>query len=189
MAARFDIVSAKRATKLALELDEETLIDFLEYAPLSEVYKLNALEKRRVFTVERDSVASLYRYVLNAKTMVRHPHASQAVVGAYDALYNMSAERDVRLPTLRMEAQPDTLDGRRKMQAEVRWPDGIDEQQAAEFAGGHMRRFARELPPWDTFRSADLGEMAYAVASRADTWLTFETNPIGSCSLGSDHGG
>ena len=183
MAARFDIEPKRRTTKLALEIDEAALVEFRWRASLNEVYQLNALEKRRVFDVERDSAASLHRYVLNTKAMERHPQAPQAVVGVFDALYNTSLERDPALPTLHMEASPETRDGRRKMQVEVRWP-GADEAWAADFAGRHMRRFARELPPWDKLATANPGDMVYVVAHRANTQLMFETNPVAAVVLG-----
>ena len=76
-------------------------------------------------------------------------------------------------------------DGRYGMNVALRWPQ-IDPEQAAAFATTQMRRFARTLTLHSGQPKDLLEDLIYAQASR-NTGVVFQTNPMGSCSIESDH--
>lgn len=183
MPSRFDVFPMRTMTKLTLDVETATVEAAKEQERSAKVFA--ALLGKRVFTVEEDRSLSLSRFVLQAKSMNRFAEGPSAVIEAYDCLYNRYGSPDEALPTVDMSVNRVSRDGRYGMHVALRWPRA-DPEQAAVFATTQMRRFARTLTLHSDQPRDLLEDLVYAQASRS-TGAVFQTNPMGSCSIESDH--
>ena len=184
MPSRFDVRPRKNNTDLLLDVEESTVAAAYEHERPAKV--LNALTKGNILIEEQDGAAALRRYVLHNKTMAIYHDAPRAVLEAYQYLYDTYSEPDDRLPVVRMSLDPiDIFNSRYGVQIELAWPD-CDEDIAATFATERMQAFARHL--YNSGKSSERvrQETIYAQANRRQGVL-FQTNPMGSCSIESDH--
>lgn len=183
MPSRFDIRPMKTITKLTLDVELSTIEAAKEHERPAKILK--ALTDKKLFTIEEDRGSSLSRFVLQAKAMNRFREGPPTVVEAYNYLYNVYSSPDSTLPTVDMSVEPVSTDHRYGMNVVLRWLQ-IDPERAANFASTQMRQFARTLalhldqPTWL------LNDLVYAEASR-EIGVVFQTNPMGSCSVESDH--
>ncbi len=183
MPSRFDVSPMKTMTKLTLDVETAAVEAAKEQERPAKV--LAALLRKRVFTVEEDRSLSLSRFVLQAKSMNKFAEGPSAVIEAYDYIYNRYGSPNEAVPTVDMSVGRVSSDGRYGMNVVLRWPQ-IDPERAADFATSQMRRFARTLTLHSDQPKDLLEDLVYAQASR-DTGVVFQTNPMGSCSIESDH--
>ena len=182
--SRFDVRPRKNTTDLLIDVDDATVAAAYEYERSAKL--LDTLVAGEVFTVEHDSVAALQRYVLRVKAMAKYHDAPRAVSAAYDYLYNGFGEPDETMPVMRMSLDPISAQSSRYgMQVVLRWPE-CDAPAAAEFATSHMQAFARHLAINGKDSEKLRKELIYAQAWR-EQGIVLQTNPLGSCSVESDH--
>lgn len=183
MPSKFDIHPMKTMTKLTLDVELSTIEAAKGHERPAKVLK--ALTSKKLFTIEEDRELSLSRFVLQAKAMNRFREGPCTVVEAYHYLYNVYGSPDQVLPTVDMSIKPVSTDHRYGMNVMLRWPQ-TDPESAANFASTQMRQFARTLD-LHSGQSRDLLEDLVYAQARRDTGVSFQTNPMGSCSIESDH--
>ncbi|MFZ1249253.1 MAG: hypothetical protein WAQ24_02940 [Candidatus Saccharimonadales bacterium] len=178
MPSRFDVLPLKTVTKLVLDVDTETVASITAQERPAQV--LNDLVKQRIFVVEDDTLASMRRYVLQARKV----GSAKTVVEAYGYLYSQPSTQDVRMSAVAMSVDPVSTDRRYDMNVHLQWPE-VDAAAAAFFATTQMRQFARQLPAHSGFGDRMLRQLLYTRAQRS-TGMVVQTNDMGSCSIEAD---
>lgn len=183
MPSRFDIQPMKTMTKLTLDVETATIEAAKEHERPAKV--LGALVGKRLLSVEEDRSLAISRFVLQAKAMNRFANGPSTVIEAYHYLYNIYGSPNELLPTVEMSAEPVSRAGRYGMNVLLRWPQ-VNPEHAAVFATTQMRQFARTMALHSDQPKDLLEDLVYAQAIRT-TGVVFQTNPMGSCSVESDH--
>lgn len=184
MPSRFDVRPRKNTTDIFIDVSDDTVAAAYEHERPAKV--LDVLVSSDIFSVDRHSALSLQRYILNNKEMAVYADAPKVVVESYHYLYERFGEPDAALPAVQMSMEAlDQLNSRYGMHVELRWPE-CDAAVAATFATSQMQAFARHLAINGKDSEALRKDLIYAQASRT-SGVIFQTNPLGSCSIESDH--
>lgn len=181
--SRFDLVSRRNTTELALDIDQAVVVEAYQSEQLVARY-IKVLAEKGVFLHDQDSARAVSRYTLNAEQMGRFRNATQAVIQSYDWLYNSGYEVDRTLPAIKMSPDFISHTCRYGMSLTLRWPD-IDADVAAILASQHMRQFAATLPIHRKFNP--LKDQGIYTRANRRCGVVLQTNEMGSCSVESDH--